>query len=66
MTWDTEVLAEPLAQATGTRECGAKVGLAALGGKVADARLERVQDSPNFNGRRFVTCRCMPKGFVGT
>lgn len=54
MSSNEEVLYEPLAQATGVRECGAKLGLAALGGKVEGARLERIQDSPCFDGKRFV------------
>lgn len=53
MTGELDALAEPLAQATGQRACGAKLGLAALGGKVDGARLERIQSSPHFDGRRF-------------
>jgi hypothetical protein len=51
---DVEVLYEPLAQATGVRECGARQGLVALGGKVDGARFERMKDSPHFDGKRFV------------
>jgi len=54
MTTDIDTMHEGLAHATGRRACGASHGLAALGGKVAGARLERVQDSPQFNGKRFV------------
>ncbi|MEM9453903.1 MAG: MBL fold metallo-hydrolase [Myxococcota bacterium] len=53
MSWQGEVLEESLAQATGARSCGAKPGFAALGGKVEGARLERIQDSPFFDGKRF-------------
>lgn len=52
MSSDT-TLPDPLAQATGVKSCGASAGLAALGGKVAGARLERLQDSPHFDGKRF-------------
>ena len=45
---------EALAQATGVRECGAKQGAAVLGGRVEGARLERLQDAPQFDGKRFV------------
>lgn len=54
MATELDVLHESLAQATGQRACGAKLGLASLGGKVSGARLEKVQDSPHFNGTRFV------------
>ena len=54
MSWDTEVLHEPLAQATGCRLGAKTLGLAALGGKVRDARLERIRDSIHFVGERFV------------
>ena len=52
-TWESEVLAEPLAQATGCKSCGGKPWMAAFGGKVTDARLERIHSSPHFNGKRF-------------
>lgn len=54
MSANEDVLPESLAQATGVRECGAKRGASALGGKVAGARLERIQDSPHFDGQRFI------------
>jgi L-ascorbate metabolism protein UlaG (beta-lactamase superfamily) len=41
-------------QATGLCECGATSGLAALGGRIEGARLERIQSSPHFNGQRFI------------
>ncbi len=50
--WDTKVLHESLAQATGCLE-PPKRGLASLGGRVEGARLERIQGSEHFNGRRF-------------
>ena len=50
----SDAMHEGLAQATGRRTCGAKHGFAALGGKVRDARLERVQSSRHFDGTRFV------------
>ena len=50
---DTDVMNEALAQATGRKACGAKAGLASLGGKVKDARLERIQSAAHFNGSRF-------------
>ncbi len=53
MSWDPTVLSESLAQATGCRPCGAAEGLAALGRVARGARLEALQDSPNWNGRRF-------------
>ena len=53
MDVDSDILHEPLAQATGARACGGKRGLASLGGKVEGARLERIQDSPYFDGHRF-------------
>ncbi len=53
-TTELDALHEPLAQATGRQSCGAKLGLAALGGAVEGARLEKIQDSPHFNGERFI------------
>lgn len=53
MTLDVDALHEPLAVATGARSCGAKRGLAALGGTVEGQRLERLTDSPYFDGTRF-------------
>lgn len=54
MTTDIEIMDEGLAYATGKRACEGSHGLAALGGKVTGARLERIQDSPQFDGTRFV------------
>ncbi len=54
MSTDIDTMHEGLAQATGRRACGGKHGLAALGGKVVDARLGRITDSPHFDGKRFV------------
>ncbi len=54
MDTELDTLHEPLAQATGQRPCGAKLGLAALGGTVSGARRERIQDSEHFDGSRFV------------
>jgi len=65
MSWDTAVLPDPLAQATGARACGAKLGLPALGGRVVDARLERVQSSSNFDGARFKNAIETPMGLDG-
>lgn len=62
MSVDGELLHEPLAQATGCVDCGARLGLAALGGKVTGERFERIQDSPNFNGRRFENAVETPMG----
>ena len=49
----TDTVSESFEQATGARACGAELGLPALGGRVVDARLERIQDSPHFDGTRF-------------
>lgn len=49
-----EILHEPLAQATGVRSCGAKLGMATLGGRVDGARREKITDCDHFNGKRFV------------
>lgn len=54
MATESDILTEPLAQATGRKACGAERGLAALGGKVDGERLERIQSSEYFDGRRFV------------
>ncbi len=62
MSWEDDVLYEPLAQATGRKACGATAGLAALGGKPNGARFERIQDSPQFNGRRFKNAIKTPLG----
>ncbi len=62
MSWDTTVLPQSLAQATGAQACGAKLGLPALGGAVVDARRERIQDSPNFDGTRFLNAIETPQG----
>ena len=51
---DGEVLHEPLAQATGVGECGGKRGMTAFGGRIEGLRRERIQDSPHFNGTKFV------------
>jgi len=53
MSWDTSVLTEPLAQATGVRACGAKLGLPALGGRSVGARMERILASARFIDGRF-------------
>ena len=53
MTSSLDTLHEPLAQATGVKPCGAKLGMAALGGRVDGARREKIQDSPHFDGTRF-------------
>ncbi len=53
MTTGNEHLHESLAQATGCRLKVKTKGLAALGGRVADERLERIQDSAHFRGTRF-------------
>jgi L-ascorbate metabolism protein UlaG (beta-lactamase superfamily) len=57
----SESLTEDLATATGVRSCGARIGLAALGGKVSDARLERVTASPHFTGKGFVNPIATPQ-----
>jgi len=54
----------PIAQATGLCECGAKAGLLALGGQVTGARLERIQDSPHFDGKRFKNPIPTPQGIT--
>jgi L-ascorbate metabolism protein UlaG (beta-lactamase superfamily) len=54
MDAEAELLPEPLAQATGCRDCGVGRTLAALGGKADGLRLERIKDSPNFDGKRFI------------
>lgn len=46
-------VSESFEQATGVRACAADLGLPALGGRVVDARLERIQASPHFDGKRF-------------
>jgi len=53
MAVDSAALPEPLAQATGLRSCGATAGMLALGGKVVGRRMERILDSPYFDGARF-------------
>ncbi len=53
MSWNTSALPDPLAQATGARACGAKLGMPSLGGLVSAARLERVLSSMHFDGKRF-------------
>lgn len=53
MPTKAELLHEPLAQATGTKSCGVSRGRAVLGGLIQGARLERIQDSPHFDGTRF-------------
>lgn len=40
---------------------GARMGMPALGGLVCDARLERIQSSPHFDGKRFVNPIATPQ-----
>lgn len=62
MSQNTDALPEALAQATGCRECGGAKAITALGGAVQGERLEHIQDSPNFNGKRFVNSVKTPLG----
>ena len=55
MSRDTSATPQDWAQATGAKAFGSTLGIPALGGAVKDARRERIQDSPNFDGTHRVS-----------